>query len=151
MDKKISLVRWATVCSDKSKGCVGIKSFSKMNKALLCKWSWRFANDRNALWRKVIYCNYGESVGGWHTYDLRGGYGTSLWKEIRKEWFGFIQNAIFVLGNGRRINFWNDVGCGEESLSSSFSSLFSLVVNKEAKVADSWRVERGLDVGSQLS
>ena len=39
LDKKISLVSWATVCSDKSKGGIGIKSFSKMNKALLCKWS----------------------------------------------------------------------------------------------------------------
>ena len=62
LDKKISLVSWATVCSDKSKGGVGIKSFSKMNKALLCKWGWRFANDRNALWRKVICCKFGESV-----------------------------------------------------------------------------------------
>ena len=66
LDKKISLVSWATVCSDKSKGGIGIKSFSKMNKALLCKWSGWFANDRNALWRKVISCKFGESVGGLH-------------------------------------------------------------------------------------
>ena len=39
LNKKISLVRLATVCSDNSKGGVGIRSFSKMNKALLCKWS----------------------------------------------------------------------------------------------------------------
>ena len=83
--KKISLVRWATVCSDKSKGGIGLKSFSKLNKALLCKWSWRFANYRNALWRKAICCKFGESIGGWHTRELRGGSGTSLWKEIRKE------------------------------------------------------------------
>ena len=36
-DRKISLVRWAIVCMDKSKGGIGIKSFSKMNKALLSK------------------------------------------------------------------------------------------------------------------
>ena len=78
LDKKISVVSWATVCIDKSKGGIGIKSFSKMNKALLCKWSWRFANDRNSLWRNVICSKFGESNGGWHTRDLRGGYGTSL-------------------------------------------------------------------------
>ena len=141
--QEISLVRWATMCLDKSKGGVGTKSFSKMNKAMLYKWSWRFGNDKNALWRKVICCKYGESVGGWHTYDLRGGYETSLWKEIRKEWFGFIQNAVFVLGDDRRINFWNDVWCGEKSLSSSFASLFSLAVNKEAKVTDIWESRGG--------
>ena len=146
LDKKISLVSWATVCSDKSKRGVGIKCFSKMNKALLCKWSWRFANDRNALWRKVIYCKIGESVKGWHTRDLRGGYGTSLWKEIRKEWFSFFQNAVFALGDGRRINLWNDVWCGEESLISSFPSLF-----RRPRSRIFGRVERGLDVGPQLS
>ena len=82
-DKKIALVKWATVCTAKWKGGIGIKSFSNMNKALLSKWSWRFANDRKSLWRSAIRCKFGESSGGWHTCDLRGGYGTSLWKEIR--------------------------------------------------------------------
>ena len=63
-DRKISLVRWAIVCMEKSKGGIGIKSFSKMNKALLSKWSWRFANERNSLWRKVICSKFGESCGG---------------------------------------------------------------------------------------
>ena len=73
------------VCSEKSKGGIGLKSFSKLNKALLSKWSWRFANDINALWRKAICCKFCEAIGGWHTRDIRGSYGTSLWKEIGKE------------------------------------------------------------------
>ena len=103
--KKISLVKWATVCIDKQKGGIGIKSYSNMNKALLNKWSWRFTNDRKSLWRRVISCKFGESSGGWHTGDLRGDYGTSLWKEIRKEWPSFFQSSVFSLGDGRRINF----------------------------------------------
>ena len=85
LEKKIPLVSWAMVCSEKSKGGTGLKSFSKLNKALLSKWSWRFANDTNALWRKVICCKFGESIGSWYTCDIRGRYGTSLWKEISKE------------------------------------------------------------------
>ena len=57
-DKKISLVRWATVCTCNRKGGIEIKSFSNMNKAFLSKWSWRFANDRDSLWRKVIRCKF---------------------------------------------------------------------------------------------
>ena len=117
---------WATACTNKSKGGIGIKSFSKMNKALLCKWRWRFANGRNSLWRKVICCKFSESNGGWHTRDLRGGYGTSLWKKIRKEWAGFFQKE------------WKDVWCGEEALCSSYPSLFNLALNKEVTVADIW-------------
>ena len=131
------------MCSEKRKGGIGLKSLSKLNKALLCKWSWRFANDQNALWRKVICCKFGESIGGWHTRDLRGGYRTSLWKEIRKEWFVFFQNAAFVLGDGRRINFWSDVWCGGEALRDRFPTLFNLATNKEAKVADIWDIREG--------
>ena len=88
-DRKIYLVRWTTVCMDKSKSGIRIKSFSNMNKALLSKWSWRFANERNSLWRKVICSKFGESCGEWHTSDIKSGYGSSLWKDIRIEWPGF--------------------------------------------------------------
>ena len=110
----------------------------------MCKWSWRFANDQNALWRKAICCKFGESIGGWHTSDLRGGYGTSLWKEIRKEWLVFFQNAVFALGDGRRIKFWSDVWCGGVALCNRFPTLFNLATNKEAKVADIWDSGEGV-------
>ena len=66
------------MCTNKRKGGLGIKSLSKMNRALVCKWSLQFVNDRNSLWRKIICSKFGETNGGWHTYDLRGSYGTSL-------------------------------------------------------------------------
>ena len=56
-----------------------------MNQALLCKWCWRFANERDSLWRLVISTKFGEENGGWNTRDIRGAYGTGLWKVIRKE------------------------------------------------------------------
>ena len=132
------------MCTDKRKGGLGIKSFSKMNKALLCKWSWRFANDRNSLWRKVICSKFGETNGGWHTCDLGGNYGISLWNEIRKEWPSFSQNVVFSLGDGRRIKFWKDVWCGEEALCSIYPLLFNLALNKEAMVTDIWDSSRGV-------
>ena len=115
-----------------------LKSFSKLNKALLSKWSWRFANDINELWRKVICCKFGESIGGWHTRDIKGSYGTSLWKEISKEWLFLSQNAVFVLGDGRRINFWRDAWSGAGALCNRFPNLFNIATNKEAKVAEIW-------------
>ena len=39
LEKKVSLVSWATVCTEKKKGGIGIKNLSKMNKALLSKWN----------------------------------------------------------------------------------------------------------------
>ena len=38
LEKKPSLVSWVIFCTDKRKGGLGLKRFSKMNRALLCKW-----------------------------------------------------------------------------------------------------------------
>ena len=56
-----------------------------MNRALISKWNWRFAHERDSLWRFVIGTKFGEDVGGWCTRDFKGPYGTGLWNEIRKE------------------------------------------------------------------
>ena len=50
--------------SKRRKGGLGVRCLSTMNKALLCKWSWCFANERGALWKQVINQKYGEDIGG---------------------------------------------------------------------------------------
>ena len=37
LDGKPHLVKWAVVCSNKSKGGLGVKCLSTLNRALLCK------------------------------------------------------------------------------------------------------------------
>ena len=56
--------------TEKKKGGLGLRGFSKMNKALLSKWCWLFANERNSLWTKVICSKFGEGTGGWHSRDI---------------------------------------------------------------------------------
>ena len=53
--------------------------------AILYKWSWHFANEREALWNQVIYEKYGEEREEWFTQAGREGYGVGLWKAIRKD------------------------------------------------------------------
>ena len=54
LEQKPYLVRWPIVCLDKRKGGLGVKSLGTFNRALFGKWSWRFANERKALWNQVI-------------------------------------------------------------------------------------------------
>ena len=49
LDIKPHLVNWATICFDKRDGGLGVKSLSILNKTLLCKCIWRFANERDSL------------------------------------------------------------------------------------------------------
>lgn len=60
------------------------------NQALLGKWLWRYAKERDALWSKVIDIKYGILWGGWCVYVVRGPYGVCLWKHIRDGWENFI-------------------------------------------------------------
>ena len=70
LELKPQLVRWALVCLDKRKRGLGVKCLSSLNKVFLCKWNWRFANERGALWNQVIRGKYEEKQ--------RGGYGMGL-------------------------------------------------------------------------
>ena len=83
----------------------------------------------------MISRKYGESVGGWNIGDIRGGYGTGLWKDIRENRYTLSQVAVFSLGDGRRLRFWKDIRCGEVALSNAFPNLFNLAVHKEAMVS----------------
>ena len=84
LEKKSHLVKWSIVCIEKKKGGLGLRSISKLNKALLSKWCWWFANEMNSLWKNVIRNKFVEGIGGWHSGDIKGGFGVGLWKEIRK-------------------------------------------------------------------
>ena len=54
MERKLHLVKWATVYSDKRKGGLGVRCLSTFNRVLLCEWTWRFATERETLWKQVI-------------------------------------------------------------------------------------------------
>ncbi|RVX15731.1 Twinkle-like protein, chloroplastic/mitochondrial [Vitis vinifera] len=117
LDHKPHLVRWELVCLSKAKGGLGVKSLSLLNKTLLAKWNWRFANEREALWNQVIRGKYGEARGGWCSREVREAHGLGLWKGIRMGWKLVSDRLAFIVGNGRRVSFWRDRWCGESPLS----------------------------------
>ena len=142
LERKPHLVNWDIVCQEKRRGGLGVRGLSRMNQSLLCKWCWRFCNERDSFWRQVISTKFGVEAGGWITRDIRGGYGTGLWKDISKEWLTFFQNSIASLGNGRRLGFWKDPWCNDTVLCNEFPTLFTLAVHKDARVIDVWDSSR---------
>lgn len=43
----------------KEGGGVGIKKLRLMNKSLHAKWIWRYDNEENALWRRIVNHKFG--------------------------------------------------------------------------------------------
>jgi hypothetical protein len=80
--KKFYLVNWNQVCQPLSSGGLGFQNLRVFNRALLGKWLWRYGNEADAFWRKLIFSKYGISQGDWTTREVHGPYGVSLWKYI---------------------------------------------------------------------
>lgn len=83
-----------------------------MNKALLGKLLWRFATQKEALWRKVVEWKYGVVEGNWKTREVRSTYGVSVWKFISKRWEDLVKEVFFRVGMVIRLGSGKMCGVG---------------------------------------
>ena len=75
LERKVHLINWEVVCTQKEKGGLGIRKIDLLNKTLLGKWIWRFAFENDNLWKKVIGVKYGQEGFGWRTNEACGAFG----------------------------------------------------------------------------
>ena len=128
MERKIHLINWEVVCSQKESGGLGIRKIDLLNKALLGKWIRRFGCEKDMFWRKVVGVKYGQLGFGWRTREDCGTFGVGVWREIMKESSWCWSNIEFKVGKGTKVSFWTDHWCGNEVLSQAFPQLFTLAV-----------------------
>lgn len=83
--RKIHLVKWDETRDMEENGGVGLYSIRDRNHALLSKWLWRFASEKEALWRKVLAAIYGvEGPGEWRLSSRAGRDGLSVVKSLMR-------------------------------------------------------------------
>ncbi|KAE8709396.1 hypothetical protein F3Y22_tig00110332pilonHSYRG01437 [Hibiscus syriacus] len=56
--KRIHWVSWSDVCKPKIEGGLGVPNLKVVNRALMEKWAWRFAIEREAVWRELLCIKY---------------------------------------------------------------------------------------------
>jgi hypothetical protein len=119
-------------------GVGGFRSekYDLFNRALMGKWLWRFAVERDAFWRKVVAIKYGSMRGGWCTKEVGGSFGVGVWKYIRKGWDVFVEHVRYEVGDGSKVLFLHDVWCGELPLKTFFPELFLIACGKDAWVEE---------------
>ena len=131
-----TLVSWKVISRSKMKGGLGIGNLRCKNKALLLKWLWRFPNEQDALWAKIIKSKFGLHENKWDSCLARRSTSRSPWKFISSLYEDYGHMVSFKVGNGRRIRFWEDVWWGEEAFYVRFPNLYRLSLAQNCNIAE---------------
>ena len=116
--KRDHLVSWDAVCNSKVKRGLGFEKISLRNPALLGKWLWRYSREGSTLWHQVILSIYGTHSNGWDVNTIVRWSHCCLWKVIAQVFQDFSKYTWFVVGDGERIWFWEDLWWGDQPLGS---------------------------------
>lgn len=126
---KIVTVAWGKVCSPLDAGGLGLRSLKSMNKAALLKLAWEvLSSDQD--WATLLRSRFlRQSLPIGHYVK------SSIWSGIRHT-LDYVRNeCCWLIGNGEKVHFWNDVWL-DQSLS-DLMNIPSLVRTKlNARVAD---------------
>ncbi|WMV10595.1 hypothetical protein MTR67_003980 [Solanum verrucosum] len=107
------------------------------SKALRLKWLWRYSQEPQAYWSKVIKIKYGEED-RWMTKEVNTPYGVSVWRSIRVLWPFMKKHTNVKVGNGHKSSFWKDNWLRSDSLKHLFPDLAVMAVQPEVSVSDTW-------------
>ncbi|KAL7606993.1 hypothetical protein Lser_V15G19826 [Lactuca serriola] len=137
----IQWVKWEVILNDKFYGGFSIGILESFNQALMYKWRWRFLNNQNLLWVKIINSCYGEDGGFMLASSTR--VNNYVWMGIVKSFWDLHNRGIIPfdsvcrkVGDGGNTKFWVDNWCGSISLRARFPRLFDVARNKDAYVKD---------------
>jgi mannosylglycoprotein endo-beta-mannosidase len=139
--KKYHLVKWVKVTNPKQKGGLGVKDLRRMNLSLLCRWWWKLEHEEG-IWQEIVRKKYRIFKG---ISELQRKPRNSLvWNDLLKVKQLYLKGRIMIVGNGKRIDFWEDPWCGMVALKDKFRGLYDICIDQNKSVAEmaqrGWRM-----------
>ncbi|KAJ0811025.1 putative RNA-directed DNA polymerase [Helianthus annuus] len=145
---KMRWVKWERIVASKNMGGLGIGGIREMNMALLLKWRWRYKEEPNQMWVKVIEALHTnrrkiQSVPMKKTL-------TGVWKsivgieeEFMKEGIDVTSNISCKIGDGSKVMFWLDTWAAGRPLKYEFPLIYSISKDKKNKVRQNYKENNG--------
>ncbi|RVW61143.1 Transposon TX1 uncharacterized 149 kDa protein [Vitis vinifera] len=94
-----------------------------------------YPREGSALWHQVILSIYGSHSNGWDVNNNVRWSHRCPWKAIALVFQEFSKFTRFVVGDGDRIRFWDDLWWGDQPLGTQYPRLLSVVTDKNAPIS----------------
>ncbi|CAN1792638.1 Putative ribonuclease H protein At1g65750 [Linum perenne] len=132
---KVHWIAWESVKAPRCFGGLGIQDMKILNAALLSKWAWRFAVERNAWWRNLLAtkCGIGRSV--WQSCWDEGPAVCSIWRWI-VTFNPIFWRHDFLDPGGGLCDFWFDYWVGGVRLCEAYPRIAAAAQSLESCVHD---------------
>ncbi|XP_077252938.1 uncharacterized protein LOC143892304 [Tasmannia lanceolata] len=134
--RSLALVSWENICKPVQGGGLSIRRIKQVNQALMGKWLWRFGEEKERLWAKVISGKYGVAPGNWVSLNSLCKPGVTIWRDILCLNSNFDRGVRYRVYSGDRISFWSMRWCSSSPLKVLFLDLFLVADDKSALVKD---------------
>ncbi|KAL6639026.1 hypothetical protein ACP70R_022756 [Stipagrostis hirtigluma subsp. patula] len=130
------LVSWDGVCMLKDYGGLGIPNLRELNMSLLGSWIKRYVDGEDRLWKKVVDLKY--KTDRPNVFACPDDEGSNFWKGVMWAAKAGKLGYRWVVGNGKKIKFWEDNWLGSSSLAIQFFEIYSLVNEKNKTIEQLW-------------
>ncbi|PKI32035.1 hypothetical protein CRG98_047574 [Punica granatum] len=105
--RMVHLVRWEVITQPKECGGLGLGRLEEYNDALLAKLGCGFLTRPGQLWVRVLMGKYRNRIEGMGLQEVQTD--SWLWKAITRAWNQVADGAIWAVGRGNGVRFWEDV------------------------------------------
>ena len=103
--RKLYLVSWKKITKSKQDGGLGLQATKEKNIALLTKLNWRFHQEKDSLWARVLSNKYArhsrQSLTNCRTCS-------TIWIGLKKRELIFKKSTKWIVGRTGTLSFWYD-------------------------------------------
>ncbi|CAN0926381.1 LINE-1 reverse transcriptase homolog [Linum grandiflorum] len=132
---KIHWINWQNVKTPTTRGGLGVPDLRILNSALLSKWAWRYAVERNSWWRGLIIAKCGVGSSLWVPKWDSGPAGCSMWKAVVTNSSIFWKYG-FVDPGGGMCAFWFDYWVQGVRLCDAYPRIVAAAQSLDTNISD---------------
>jgi hypothetical protein len=133
---KYHLANWQVVAQKKEVGGLGVPDLRSLNLALLCSWIFRYHLNSNSIWKLIVDFKYRNDKPNMLCCP---NVGTSpFWKGVLWATQAARLGIRWVVGNGKKVRFWEDCWLGNTSLAITYWPLYVINEQQGKTVQEVW-------------